>query len=305
MRKDTQIGIILGVVILVVIGVFLSTRPSVKEPKMTDLTLSEEDVSKVKIIDIEEMGVKEIDIRELAKASETEIMEMAETREETEEIVSEDDFVEERQIRREFGKRAPVEVPVKKDAAVIEGKWEGVEKEVGVIEEDISEISVPGKEIEELSKGATIPKKEQKVPATEIPPRKIIHKVVSSDSLVKLSKQYYGDETKWKIIYEANKDKIKSPDLLYTGLELMIPDITVSGKKEDVRPYESLSGKQPDKRLFTTTGRHTVRPGDTLYSLARKYYGVPAMWEKIYDANEDNIMDKRLLEVGQTLIIPE
>ncbi len=40
MRKDTQIGIMLGVVILVIIGVFFSTRPSIKETKIPNLTLS-------------------------------------------------------------------------------------------------------------------------------------------------------------------------------------------------------------------------------------------------------------------------
>lgn len=302
MRKDTQIGIILGVVILVVIGVFLSTRSSVKEPKVPDLTISEKDASEDKIIDIEGTGVKEIDISELAKASKTEI---TDTIEETEEITSEEDFVEERQIKREFGKREPVKEPAKRDETVIEGKWEGVKTEVKAIEEDVSEISTPEEKIEEFSKGTIIPEKEQKVPVAEIQTRKVVHKVASNDSLIKLSRQYYGDETKWKIIFEANKDKIQNPDLLYTGLELVIPDIKASEKKEEVRHYEGLSGQQPAKKLFKTPEKHTVSPGETLYSLARKYYGDASKWVRIYDANEDNIMDKRLLEVGQTLIIPK
>jgi LysM repeat protein len=286
MRKDTQIGIILGVVILVVIGVFLSTRPSVKESRIPNLTLSEKGVSEV----------EEIDISELAKESITETTETAE------------DFVEERHIRREFGKRDSVEMPVT-DTAVIEGKWEGAEAEievteVGEIEKDITETSIPEKEIEEFSEDAIISKKKQQIPAAGVQGR-IIHKVVTSDSLTKLSRKYYGDETKWKKILEANKDKIPNPDVLFAGLELLIPDITVSEKENDDSLYESLSKSEPDEVLLTTTGTHTVSPGDTLYSLARKYYGNPAMWEKIYDANEDNIIDKRLLEVGQTIIIPK
>ncbi len=282
MRRDTQIGIILGVVILVVIGVFFSTRPSVKEPKIPDLALSQEGLSKGEEIEI-------IDISELAKKSKTEI---------TEETVSVEEFVEERKIKREFGGKAPVKVPVK-DVAVIEGGLEGAETEIVVTEKDISEVHIPEKEIEEFSESTTIPKEEQQIPG------EIIHKVVSSDSLAKLSKKYYGDETKWKYIYEANKNKIRNPNVLYIGLELLIPDITVLEKRDDDMFYENLSGREPDEEVFTTTGTHIVRHGDTLFSIARKYYGDTAMWDKIYDANEDTIVHKRLLEVGQTLIIPE
>ncbi len=281
MRKDTQIGIMLGVVILVIIGVFFSTRPSLKETKIPNLTLSEEGAS----------DIEEIDIDELAKASKTKKTEVA---------VVKEDFIEERKIKKEFGKKAPVEVSVKEDVAVIEGRWEGVEAEIEVAE----------KEIEESVEDVTISKKEeeQQIPSADIPPREIIHKVVSSDNLIELSKKYYGDGTKWRKIHEANKDKIPNPDVLYTGLELLIPEITVSEKRNDDIAYGSLPERESDEEVFTTTttsGTHTISSGDTLYGLAKRYYGDSAMWVKIHDANEDNIEDKRLLEVGQTLVIPE
>ncbi|MHC4183562.1 MAG: LysM peptidoglycan-binding domain-containing protein [Planctomycetota bacterium] len=296
MRKDTQIGIILGAVILIVIGVFLSTRPSVKKQKTPDLTLSEEGVSEVE-------EIEEIDISELLSESKTEAIETIGTAEETaEEVV----FVEERQIRKEFGKKAPVEeTPVKKDEAVIEGRWEGVEAEIEVAEKDIPEISIPEKEIEKVSESITIPEKEQEISSVGIR-GDIIHKVETSDSLIKLSKKYYGDETKWTKIHEANEDKIPNPNILHTGLELLIPGITVLEKEEaDVRLYDSLDRRESDDKEFTTAKTHIVSHGDTLYSIAKQYYGNSAMWEKIYKANEDNIIDKRLLEIGQTLIIPE
>jgi nucleoid-associated protein YgaU len=298
MRKDTQIGIILGAVILIVIGVFLSTRPSVKKPKTPDLALSEEGVSKV-----EEIEIEEIDISELLSESKTEAIETIGTAEEMEEEIV---FVEERQIRKEFGKKTPVEAPVKKDEAVIEGRWEGVEAEIEVAEKYVPEISIPEKEIvEEVSESITIPEKEQEMPSVDIR-GDIIHKVEMGDSLIQLSKEYYGDETKWTKIHEANEDKIPNPNILHTGLELLIPDITVLEKEEaDNRLYESLARRESDDKEFTTAKTHIVSHGDTLYSIAKQYYGNSAMWEKVYNANEDNIIDKRLLEIGQTLIIPE
>jgi len=47
--------------------------------------------------------------------------------------------------------------------------------------------------------------------------------VVEGDSLSKIAKREYGDANKWRAIYEANKDLIKDPDLIYPGQELKVP----------------------------------------------------------------------------------
>ncbi|MGB2715155.1 MAG: LysM peptidoglycan-binding domain-containing protein [Vicinamibacterales bacterium] len=47
--------------------------------------------------------------------------------------------------------------------------------------------------------------------------------VVKGDSLSKIAKREYGDAKKWRTIYEANKDLIKDPDLIYPGQTLKIP----------------------------------------------------------------------------------
>jgi nucleoid-associated protein YgaU len=48
--------------------------------------------------------------------------------------------------------------------------------------------------------------------------------VVAGDTLSKIAKREYGDGAKWKRIYEANKDTIKNPDLIYPGQTFKIPD---------------------------------------------------------------------------------
>ena len=48
--------------------------------------------------------------------------------------------------------------------------------------------------------------------------------VKSGDSLSKIAKAHYGDGSQWKRIYEANRDKIKDPDLIHPGQEFTIPD---------------------------------------------------------------------------------
>lgn len=48
--------------------------------------------------------------------------------------------------------------------------------------------------------------------------------VKSGDSLSKIAKQVYGDANAWRRIYDANRDKIKNPDLIHPGQEFTIPD---------------------------------------------------------------------------------
>ena len=48
--------------------------------------------------------------------------------------------------------------------------------------------------------------------------------VVKGDSLSKIAKRFYGNANQWKKIYEANKDAIKNPDLIYPGQTFTIPE---------------------------------------------------------------------------------
>ncbi len=51
------------------------------------------------------------------------------------------------------------------------------------------------------------------------------HTVKSGETLGKIAKQYYGDPSKYNAIFEANKGKLKSADLIHPGDELVIPNI--------------------------------------------------------------------------------
>jgi nucleoid-associated protein YgaU len=49
--------------------------------------------------------------------------------------------------------------------------------------------------------------------------------VQKDDTLQKISKKLFGSYGKWYKIYEANKDKIKNPNILKPGTVLTVPDI--------------------------------------------------------------------------------
>ncbi len=67
------------------------------------------------------------------------------------------------------------------------------------------------------------------------------YKVSSGDTLWKIADKFYGDGEKWKVIYEANKDKLSSPGSIVPGQELVIP---ASGGSS---PDKSSKAKSKDK----------------------------------------------------------
>lgn len=69
--------------------------------------------------------------------------------------------------------------------------------------------------------------------------------VEKDDYLKKIAKQTYGDEGKWEIIYEANKEQIKNPNLIYVGQVLTIPDMDNTTVESAVitEPVETITPK--------------------------------------------------------------
>jgi nucleoid-associated protein YgaU len=49
---------------------------------------------------------------------------------------------------------------------------------------------------------------------------------------------------------------------------------------------------------------YVVQEGDTLYSIARKFYKSPSRWKQIRDANKGKLAGGTKLEPGETLTIP-
>jgi nucleoid-associated protein YgaU len=53
----------------------------------------------------------------------------------------------------------------------------------------------------------------------------VFYTVKPGDSLSKIAKSHYGDAMKYPVIFEANKEIIKDPNLIYPGQVLRIPAI--------------------------------------------------------------------------------
>ena len=57
------------------------------------------------------------------------------------------------------------------------------------------------------------------------PKKETTYTVQKGDTLWAIAKKFYGNGSKYPTIYEANKDKIKNPNLIYVGQVLTIPSV--------------------------------------------------------------------------------
>ena len=88
------------------------------------------------------------------------------------------------------------------------------------------------------------------------------------------------------------------------------PEVTSESPVAEAVPVEPVRAEPPRPPVSTETptpaaGRsYTMQPGDTLYTLARRFYGDGKLWTKIYEANKDKIRDVYDIPVGTQLTIP-
>lgn len=104
--------------------------------------------------------------------------------------------------------------------------------------------------------------------------------VIRGDTLYSIAKRFYGNSDLWPEIYAKNINKIDNPDLIFPGQIFTIPTLP-SGYKTWV-----------------------VLSGDTLYDIARRFYGDSSKWGLIREANIGIIKNPNLIYTKQILKIP-
>ncbi|GIV58599.1 MAG: peptidoglycan-binding protein LysM [Bacteroidetes bacterium] len=54
-------------------------------------------------------------------------------------------------------------------------------------------------------------------------PEPVFYTIQKGDTLSKIAREHYGDASKWKALFEANREVIEDPDLIYPGQRIRIP----------------------------------------------------------------------------------
>ncbi|MGB3341991.1 MAG: peptidoglycan-binding protein LysM [bacterium] len=108
--------------------------------------------------------------------------------------------------------------------------------------------------------------------------------VQSGDTLSKIASRLYGNAGKYPVIFEANLEVIKDPNLIYPGQILRV-----------VKPPVSQ----------TPSETYIVKSGDTLSKIAKQIYSDARKYSIIFEANRDILKDPNIIHPGQKLRIPK
>jgi nucleoid-associated protein YgaU len=106
------------------------------------------------------------------------------------------------------------------------------------------------------------------------------YSVQSGDTLMHIAYENYGDLTKWRDIYEMNKDKISNPNQLPKGIALKL-------NKNLMNKASTPSG---EKLL--------IKSGDTLGKISARLYGTSSRWKELWNHNKTLIKNPNKIYAG-------
>ncbi len=131
-------------------------------------------------------------------------------------------------------------------------------------------------------------------------PEPTTHVVVRGETLSGISQKHFDTVTKWKKILEANKDLISAPEDLQPGMKLVIPKATGTVTSTTTPPTTTLVARTtPPARTYT------VKKGDTLYGIAKRFYNSGSRHKELLRANRDQLQTALDLRPGMVIEIPE
>ncbi|MGE5708477.1 MAG: N-acetylmuramoyl-L-alanine amidase, partial [Bacteroidota bacterium] len=118
--------------------------------------------------------------------------------------------------------------------------------------------------------------------------------IQKNDTLWKIAQEQLGSGTRWKEIYELNKDVIGGdPNRIFPGTQLKLPGGASASKPAESKPAQS-SG-----------GNYTIQRDDTLWKIAKEQLGDGTRWKEVYELNKDVIGgDPNSIRPGTQIKLP-
>lgn len=136
-------------------------------------------------------------------------------------------------------------------------------------------------------------------------PARIEHTVASGETLSSIARKHYdGDGNMWRSIRDANPGKVGSNGEIVQGVVLTIP----KRSNEASDPEAELAGgsglARADRPQRQRVRMVTVQDGQTLSELAYEHLGSANKWQLIMDVNTDVLKKPEHLRSGMKLRIP-
>ncbi len=126
------------------------------------------------------------------------------------------------------------------------------------------------------------------------------HTVRSGETLIGITRIYYGQDGLWPVIQKANPDTIGREGEIREGARIAIPELEATNALGDSRNKRPEAGEGAARRAGTIT----VKSGQTLGELAQIYLGSSAYANLLFEANRNILKDPDTLRVGMVLRLP-
>lgn len=126
------------------------------------------------------------------------------------------------------------------------------------------------------------------------------YKIRDGDDLTSIANRLYGHPGAAEAIWSANRDRLTDPAVLPIGLLLRIPPTWVPPAARQ----RGLAGAGAPIEPASRPARVRVGLGESLESLAERFYGDRAMAGRLWEANRDQLRSPALLVAGMDLRLP-
>ena len=127
----------------------------------------------------------------------------------------------------------------------------------------------------------------------------IRHTVQPGDTLHTIAADYLGDSARWKTVWTSNPG-LTNPLELEPGQVLEVPTTGPYGLPLPTVPLAEKPAPLPRQVALM---RHTVRPDETLGTIAGQHLGDPGLWAEIWRANS-TLSSPHMIVPGQVLKVP-
>lgn len=156
--------------------------------------------------------------------------------------------------------------------------------------------------------------------------------VKSGDNLYKIAKKVLGNGDRWRVLADANKDKISKNGNLQIGTVLKIPaakptlaQATSPDRAKDTRATtpgrtakadttaiadsrqadpKNVKGKAEPKPASAAASTYTVKSGDSLGMISKATLGTSKRVDEILELNKGKLTDEDSIQVGMVLKLP-
>jgi D-gamma-glutamyl-meso-diaminopimelic acid endopeptidase CwlS len=126
--------------------------------------------------------------------------------------------------------------------------------------------------------------------------------VKSGDTLSAIAGREMGSKSKWSELQRANEDVLHGSTSLKIGMKLRIPGgEKSSGTVSDTAPVASAPEISSGSAI---EHEYIVKPGDSLWLIAKNELGSEKMVGELREANSDVLKGSDSLKVGTKLTIP-